>query len=128
MITATLIGAAVSGMVLAVSEPASAAVPRHVLSAGDGSVSYAKYRPHAVDFVQDGTLWLTGTHWSRWTATRAVGHGVAHVNNCDPYCAAGSIANVPARIVESHPVTVCGRRVFSRYELCPRSFESPRSC
>jgi hypothetical protein len=115
---------------LAQTQPASASTPRHILSAPVGYLEPGMmYRPHDLMFSGDSTLWMTGVHW-HWTATRAVGHGIAGVNSCNPDCATGSVAYVPARVVESRPVTVKLRvftrtgsssirsvRVFRRYEI-----------
>lgn len=46
----------------------------------------------------DGNSRLVSLHWSRWDANAAVGRGTNAVNDCDPYCAAGTF--------HSYPVTV----------------------
>lgn len=38
----------------------------------------------------DGNSRLTSLHWQRWDATAAVARGVNVVNDCEPYCAAGT--------------------------------------
>ncbi|MEX3101552.1 MULTISPECIES: hypothetical protein [unclassified Streptomyces] len=46
----------------------------------------------------DGNSRLTGLHWSRWTPAEAEGHGVNVVNDCVPYCAAGTFHGYPVRV------------------------------
>ncbi|MET8979526.1 hypothetical protein ABZX85_28385 [Streptomyces sp. NPDC004539] len=45
----------------------------------------------------DGNSRLTSMHWSRWTSQEADGQGVNVVNDCVPYCAAGTFHGYPVR-------------------------------
>ncbi|MCF2434790.1 hypothetical protein LV779_08730 [Streptomyces thinghirensis] len=49
----------------------------------------------------DGNSRLVSLHWFRWDANAAVGRGSNAINDCDPYCAAGTfhlrIRHRPAR-------------------------------
>ena len=47
---------------------------------------------------------VTAIAWSTWGASGAYGMGTYNVNNCQPDCAGGQYASVPAAIVVSHPV------------------------
>ncbi|MFI0805913.1 hypothetical protein [Streptomyces echinatus] len=54
-----------------------------------------------IDFLLacgDGNSRLTGLHWEQWSPTKATAVGVNVVNDCKPYCAAGTF--------HSYPVTV----------------------
>jgi hypothetical protein len=46
----------------------------------------------------DGSLYMTGMHWSSWGRKVASGHGTAHLNDCIPFCAAGHFHKYAARI------------------------------
>ncbi|MEV2212315.1 hypothetical protein AB0H86_12810 [Streptomyces sp. NPDC050997] len=43
----------------------------------------------------DGNSRLTSLRWSRWNAHTAVAKGRNLVNDCDPYCAAGTFRSYP---------------------------------
>lgn len=43
----------------------------------------------------DGNSRLTSLEWKRWDATAAVAEGVNVVNDCRPYCAAGTFRSYP---------------------------------
>jgi hypothetical protein len=53
----------------------------------------------------DGNLYLAGLTWSGWTARSATGAGLAHVNDCNPYCAAGHFHTYPVTVRLSRPAT-----------------------
>ncbi|MQY34309.1 hypothetical protein SRB17_22750 [Streptomyces sp. RB17] len=46
----------------------------------------------------DGNSRLTGLHWSQWGPDGAKAVGVNWVNDCDPYCAAGTFHQYPVVI------------------------------
>ncbi len=46
----------------------------------------------------DGSLYMTGMHWSSWGRKSASGVGTAHLNDCIPFCAAGHFHKYKARI------------------------------
>jgi hypothetical protein len=46
----------------------------------------------------DGSLYMTGIHWSSWARKTASGTGTAHLNDCNPFCAAGHFHKYRARI------------------------------
>ncbi|WP_225829697.1 hypothetical protein [Streptomyces sp. NK08204] len=53
----------------------------------------------------DGNSRLTDLHWTRWTAHGATAMGVNFVNDCKPYCAAGTFHGylVTVRLDEPKP-------------------------
>ncbi|WP_395693670.1 hypothetical protein [Nocardioides sp.] len=89
--------------------------------ASSGSGSYPVYRPRILYVSGDGTLMVKPARWSSWTATRAVGHGIAWVTRCTPDCASGPIAKRPARIVLYRATDVCGHRFFTGFKLVYRN-------
>jgi hypothetical protein len=63
----------------------------------------------------DANFYVERLRWRRWTATDAVATGVAHRNDCKPYCAAGHFHSFSLTIRLSRVVEcVSGRREFSR--------------
>ncbi|UFR00554.1 hypothetical protein KBP30_04880 [Streptomyces sp. Go40/10] len=46
----------------------------------------------------DGNSRLTGLHWSQWGPDGATAVGVNMVNDCKPYCAAGTFRSYPVTI------------------------------
>lgn len=53
----------------------------------------------------DGNWFVTSIHWVRWSASVAIGRATVHLNDCTPYCAAGTFHTTPGVVVLSDPVT-----------------------
>ncbi|PZT71249.1 hypothetical protein DN402_03890 [Streptomyces sp. SW4] len=53
----------------------------------------------------DGNSRLESLDWSRWDARAAVGRGVNVVNDCEPYCAAGTFHPYPVTVRLDRPAT-----------------------
>ncbi|MFJ2398412.1 hypothetical protein ACIOTI_37540 [Streptomyces sp. NPDC087843] len=53
----------------------------------------------------DGNSRLTSLQWSRWDANSAVASGVNVVNDCKPYCAAGTFRKYPVTVRLDRPQT-----------------------
>jgi hypothetical protein len=82
-------------------------------------------RPGRLMVSSDGEL--QGLRWTRWNAGTATGAGTLRLRDCDPSCAGGGIARVPATVVLSRP-RVCGRaRYFDRAEVTLSSGPAPAS-
>lgn len=63
----------------------------------------------------DGNFFVTALRWSNWTQTSANGHGVGHLNDCRPYCAAGKFHTYPVAVRLSRPEICHGSvREFTR--------------
>jgi hypothetical protein len=62
----------------------------------------------------DGNFYFTGLHWTSWTAQRAAAVGVAHANDCTPYCAAGHFHTYRAAVSLSLPQSCGAKREFTR--------------
>jgi hypothetical protein len=123
-------GASVLGLLtaLAVASTASgAALPGAV--ADGGTVTQGKnvlVRPKQIVYTGDGSGFLAGPgragrhpkpgrlKWSSWTAGAALGSGDDWINNCEPFCAAGSFSQHAANIKLYRPRTMLRLLVFTR--------------
>ncbi|WP_247695914.1 hypothetical protein [Streptomyces sp. b94] len=68
----------------------------------------------------DGNSRLVSLHWSRWDANAAVGRGSNAINDCDPYCAAGTFHSYPVTVRLDQPRawdTDPGERHYTRMTL-----------
>lgn len=77
----------------------------------------------------DGNNRLTALQWSAWGRTSAVGSGLDAVNDCVPYCAAGTFRTYPVTVRldrpepwQSHP----GLQRFTRLRLIYTNDTPPR--
>ncbi|KOV56181.1 hypothetical protein [Streptomyces sp. MMG1121] len=80
----------------AATTPVKAGPAQHVLV---DCFFHRNVRPN--DFILacgDGNSRLTGLHWSAWGPYRAQAVGVNMVNDCKPYCAAGTFHAYPVVI------------------------------
>ena len=87
-----------------------------VLTVFTGCAHHAQVRPAGVVFAcGDGNFYATRMSWTHWGSADAEGIGVAYVNDCTPYCAAGHFHTYKLSVRLSRPVVcVKGRREFSR--------------
>jgi hypothetical protein len=69
----------------------------------------------------DANEYVTDVRWSSWTATGAAGTGIAHYNDCKPYCAAGHFRAAAATVTLSKPVSCKGTVVFTSVRLRSKS-------
>ncbi|GGV75246.1 hypothetical protein GCM10015535_05490 [Streptomyces gelaticus] len=53
----------------------------------------------------DGNNRLIDIHWSHWGANSATGTALDAVNDCQPYCAAGTFHSYPVIVKLDHPET-----------------------
>ncbi len=84
---APLLGAAVVAAAVAVPALGASGVPK---LAGCVPGSTPSVRPRQVIVAcGDANFYFTNLAWSAWNATHAVAGGIAHLNDCKPYCAAG---------------------------------------
>ncbi|MGC9379849.1 hypothetical protein [Streptomyces sp. MH13] len=51
----------------------------------------------------DGNSRLVSLHWVRWDTNAAVGRGTNAINDCDPYCAAGTFHSYPVTVRLDQP-------------------------
>ncbi|WP_395570620.1 hypothetical protein [Streptomyces sp. BK79] len=51
----------------------------------------------------DGNSRLVSLRWLRWDAQAAVGRGTNAINDCDPYCAAGTFHSYPVTVRLDQP-------------------------
>ncbi|MFI2410740.1 hypothetical protein [Streptomyces sp. NPDC018947] len=68
----------------------------------------------------DGNSRLTSLHWTRWDAGAAAGRGLNAVNDCVPYCAAGTFRSYPVTVRLDRPEARerdSGQQHFTRMTL-----------
>ena len=94
---------------------AAAAVATPPKLAGCIPGSPATVRPRSIVVAcGDANFYFTNLAWSAWNATRAKAGGIAHLNDCNPYCAAGHFHTYRARVTLSRPKTCTnGARDFT---------------
>jgi hypothetical protein len=69
----------------------------------------------------DANVYVDHIRWRTWGTRSATGTGMAHVNDCKPYCAAGHFHAFRETVRLSRPVTcTMGRREFARLEWTGR--------
>lgn len=81
-----------------------------------GCAHTAQVRPHEVVIAcADGDFYANKLTWSSWGTRGAAASGVAHVNDCNPYCAAGRFHVYRIALRLSHAVTCnTDRLMFAR--------------
>jgi hypothetical protein len=116
---------------LAVAASASAAtLPGAVLGGGTPKAGKnVKVRPNQIVYSGDGSGSLAGPgkagrhpkpgklKWSSWTGSAALGTGDDWLNNCEPFCAAGSFSEHPVNIKLYRPRTMLHVSVFTRMTI-----------
>ncbi|MFJ8191920.1 hypothetical protein ACIQ8D_19435 [Streptomyces sp. NPDC096094] len=68
----------------------------------------------------DGNSRLVSLRWFRWDANAAVGRGSNAINDCDPYCAAGTFRSYPVTVRLDQPRAWekdAGERHYTRMTL-----------
>ena len=78
--------------------------------------SIQKKRPRSIIVAcGDANFYFTNLAWSAWSGVQAKATGVAHLNDCRPYCAAGHFHTYRATVTLSRPRTCTnGAREFTR--------------
>ncbi|MFF9349394.1 hypothetical protein [Streptomyces sp. NPDC014734] len=109
---------AATGLVAAATTSASARTPSPAPSAGTATatspssaravavdcLAHARVRPG--DFLiacGDGNNRLVSLRWTHWGSRSAVGSGLDAVNDCVPYCAAGTFHTYPVEVRLDRP-------------------------
>ncbi|MFJ9822751.1 hypothetical protein ACIRSU_00020 [Streptomyces sp. NPDC101160] len=94
-------------LALPLSPGAATAVPRSAPAADVVVVDcFTKPQVRPADFLLacgDGNNRLTGLHWTSWGPRSATGTGTDLVNDCVPYCAAGTFRSYPVTVTLSRP-------------------------
>jgi hypothetical protein len=91
LITVALTAAAMGASAAGTGAATQTKVPRDCL--------HEAFKPSKVLIAcGDGSLYMTGMHWSSWGRKTATGRGTAHLNDCIPFCAAGHFHKYAARI------------------------------
>jgi hypothetical protein len=75
----------------------------------------------------DGSLYMTGMHWKHWGRQSATGDGIAHLNDCIPFCAAGHFHKYAARVklMSAHYCRKEKVTQFRRIQITWRAQEPP---
>ena len=76
-------------------------------------VSAHAYKPRRLNPSVDGSLYVRGMQWTVWDDRRAVGEGIAHVNDCKPDCADGHYTTYRVTVRLARPRELCGSRFFT---------------
>jgi hypothetical protein len=99
-------------LLTALAAAAIASAPAPVVT---GCEHVARIRPASVMVAcGDGNFYFTGLRWKSWGSRNAVAVGIAHQNDCDPYCAAGHFHSWRAELRLSRPAScVPGTREFT---------------
>jgi hypothetical protein len=85
-----------------------------------------RYRPRSVVVAcGDGNLYLTSLRWRHWNQTKTLGRGIAHANDCRPYCAAGHFHSYRVRIWLGRPRR-CPDQEVVQYKRALISYPAPR--
>jgi len=62
----------------------------------------------------DGNLYISALVWSRWSRTNAVGTGISHQNDCQPYCVSGHWHRFRVTVSLSRPRACRSGHLFTR--------------
>jgi hypothetical protein len=86
-------------------------------------------RPGTIIYTGDGSGLLAGRgtrsrhpkvgrlRWTSWNATEGRAFGADWVNNCMPFCAAGTVTPYPVNIKVFRPRVLEGHRIFTRMQV-----------
>jgi hypothetical protein len=66
-----------------------------------------------------GDISVSGITWQSWGTVAAYGQGTLNVNNCVPYCAAGTTTSYPASVEVSAPSAASGVPIFQQVTVTP---------
>jgi hypothetical protein len=83
-----------------------------VVATADSSLSEAKVRPLAVEFLMTGD-YMTRLRWRSWARARAEASGIYNMNLCNP-CAAGHIRRMVGRLTLSRIITCKGVSLYTK--------------
>lgn len=112
--------------VLSASASASSSLPLSPTTFGATAAHGLQVEPASIIYTGDGTGLLGGAsvgakssriEWTQWTANVAVGSGFDQLNNCKPYCAAGTFTGYAVKIEMWRPRMLGGSLVFTRMTI-----------
>lgn len=110
----------------------AAALAKVQVPAYSGPIVHGKnpqVRPGTIIYTGDGSGLLAGRgarsrhpkfgrlHWTSWNATQGRAFGADWVNNCVPFCAAGTFTPYPVNIKVFRPRVLEGHRIFTRMQV-----------
>jgi hypothetical protein len=82
--------------------------------AGASGWQHPGIQPPAVYFGAGGSLLIRGLSWASWGDQQAIAHGSRWADNCDPTCATGKYAKVPAELTLAGVRVHDGMRYYSK--------------
>ena len=125
-----LLGACALGAGTAAASAGAAALPGAVADGGTPKQGHnVLVRPKQIVYTGDGSGFLAGPGqagrrpkpgrltWSSWTTGAAQGSGDDRINNCEPFCAAGSFSQYAVGVTLFRPRRMLGLLVFTRMRL-----------
>ena len=125
-------GAVALATALFVATGGADALAKVQLPAYDGPIvagKNPKVRPGTIIYTGDGSGALAGRgarsrhpkfgrlHWTTWNGTEGRAFGADWVNNCVPFCAAGTFTPYPVNIRVFRPRMLGGHRIFTRMQV-----------
>lgn len=129
---ATRAGVVALATALCVALTAAVALATVKVPAYDGPIvagKNPKVRPGTIVYTGDGSGILAGRgtrsrhpkfgrlQWTTWTATEGKASGADWVNNCVPFCAAGTFTSYPVNLRVFRPRVMAGHRIFTRMQV-----------
>jgi hypothetical protein len=112
----TTASVAPTGSGSASAPPSASSAAARTYFAQYGTSTHA-YKPRRLNPSVDGSLYVRQVHWQVWNSHRAVGRGIAHVNDCMPDCADGHYTTYRVTVQLSRPRELCGSRFFLGFRL-----------
>lgn len=106
-------------LVASIAPRAAASAEKVFVQRVPGAEQTLYYRPHVFYLSADGALTLTGVKWYFYGGPTATASAVAHTNNCDPFCLAGTFTTHPTKLRLSGR-TYCrarGREIYTRLRI-----------
>ncbi|MEY9876343.1 hypothetical protein ABH931_005853 [Streptacidiphilus sp. MAP12-33] len=111
-----------SGTSAPAAKPAAASAPVVLDCVGSPLTRPSKY----VLACGDGNNYLTGVHWSAWSAQSATATATDVANDCKPYCAAGHFHDFPVDVRLDQPVPWTGHPGQVRFTQLTLDFPGAR--
>jgi hypothetical protein len=84
---------------------------------GVGSCTKPVAHPESFVINCDGSLQVKDLKWSQWSESSATAAGIAEIDNCVPYCAAGRWRSDPVKMTLATPMWDQCMWVFQTIEL-----------
>lgn len=130
LLTAAMTTATASPPVTATAQPRAGTSPSHTGTSQPVLVDCLWNRTvRPDDFILacgDGNSRLTGLHWIKWSPEGATAVGMNMVNDCKPYCAAGSFHAYPVTVRLDDPEPWKKHPEVQRYSRISLTYQEGR--